>query len=113
MVLTYWFSNIEYHLQHNKNHKIFILVLTLSYTVSPSPNNLGFRFADESIEFQCTYDRQIDIAEFQITFDSETGEPIKKHSSLGYKVDVNVGGIGEMSKIIITPDHDVNGVIAT
>ena len=90
-----------------------ILVLTLSYTVIPSPNDLGFRFADESIEFQCTYDRQIDIAEFQITFDSDTGEPIKKHSSLGYEVDVNVGGIGEMSKIIITPDHDVNGVIAT
>ena len=90
-----------------------ILVLTLSYTVIPSPNDLGFRFADESIEFQCTYDRQIDIDKFEITFDSDTGEPIKKHSSLGYKVDVNVGGIGEMSKIIITPDHDVNGVIAT
>ena len=30
-----------------------------------------------------------------------------------YKIEVDVGGIGEMSKMIITPDHDVNGVIAT
>ena len=90
-----------------------ILVLTLGYTVTPTANDLGFRFADESIEFQCTYDRQIDIAEFQITFDSETPEPLRKHSSLGYGIEVDVGGIGEMSKMIITPDHDVNGVIAT
>ena len=75
---------------------------------------MGFRFADESIEFQCTYDRQIDIAEFEITFDSDTGDPIKKHgNSLGYSIDVNVGNVGEMSKIIIKPEHNVDGVIAT
>ena len=101
-------------MQHNKNHKIFILVLTLSYTVTPSPNNLGFRFADESIEFQCTFDRQIDIAEFEITFDSVTGEPIQKQgNSLGYSLEVNVGNVGEMSKIIIKPEHNVDGVVAT
>ena len=85
----------------------------MSYTVTPSLNNLGFRFADESIEFQCTYNRQIDIDTFEINFGSETSSPIQKHGSLGFGLEVNVANVGEMSKMIIKPEHNVDGVIAT
>ena len=90
-----------------------LLVLTLSYTITPSGNDQDYQITDGLIEFQCTYNRQIDIDEFEINFDSEISSPIRKHGSLGFSLEVNVANVGEMSKMIIKPEHNVDGVIAT
>ena len=84
--------------------------------MEPSDNGLDYRFADDSIVFQCDYPRSINLDEFEINFDSvDTSDPIRKEgSSLTYAYDlqVNVGGSGEMSTIIITPLHNISGVVA-
>ena len=83
--------------------------------MEPSDNGLDYRFADDSIVFQCGYSRSIDVDEFEINFDSvDTSDPIRKHGfSLTYNFQVNVGGSGEMSTMIFTPLHNISGVVAT
>ena len=85
----------------------------MSYTIEPSSNGLGYRFTKESIKFECSYARAIDVDDFEIHFDPEKPALIQNSGSLVYNLDVNVNDIGEMSTLIFTPQHNITDIIAT
>ena len=83
--------------------------------MQPSDNGLDYRFADDSVIFQCDYSRSIEADEFEINFHSvDTSDPIRKEGSfLTYNLQVNAGASGERSTLIFTPLHNLTGVVAT
>ena len=84
----------------------------MSYTIKPS-TPLGFRFTKESIKFECSYARTIEVDDFEIHFDPEEPELIRHSGSLVYKLNVEVGEIGKMSKLVFTPQHNITDIAAT
>lgn len=84
----------------------------MSYTIKPSTNH-GFRFTKESIKFECSYARAIEVDDFEIHFDPEEPELIRHVGSLVYNLNVEVGEIGKMSKLVFTPQHNITDVVAT
>ena len=87
--------------------------LTLSFTVQPTLHPI-FQFADESITFKCSYPRAIEISDFE--FDVNTIPKLNttdKLGSLEYDIEINVAEVGEMSKLIISPKHDLTDIVAT
>ena len=90
-----------------------ISALTLSFTVNPTVHPI-FQFADESITFKCSYPRAIEISDFE--FDVNTIPKLNttdKLGSLEYDIEINVAEVGEMSKLIISPKHDLTNFVAT
>ena len=84
----------------------------MSYTIEPSTNELGYRFTKESIKFECSYARAIDVDDYEIHFDPEEPALIQNSGSLVYSLNVNSNDIGEMSSLIFTPQHNITDVIA-
>ena len=88
----------------------------MSYSIEPSSNNSIFQFADKSITFKCTYPRSIEISDFEFDIDSilqpNTTEKLGSLSAT-YQLEVNAGNVGEMSTITISPNHDLDNIVAT
>ena len=85
----------------------------MSFTVQPTLHPI-FQFADESITFKCIYPRTIEISDYE--FDVNTIPKLNttdKLGSLEYDIEINVAEVGEMSKLIISPKHDLTDIVAT
>ena len=80
----------------------------------PSSANSIFQFADESITFNCIYPRSVEISDFEFGVDPIfQPNTTDKFGSLKYELEVNVGAVGEMSTMVISPKHDLGNIIAT
>ena len=89
------------------------LVLTLSYTITPSGNDQDYQITDGLIEFRCNYSRTIDVDDFKINVNSRTQNPIQKIGNLKYNVEVIPGDKGQLNTMIFTTEHNLTGVVAT
>ena len=86
----------------------------MSYTVEPSSSNPNIQFADKSITFKCTYPRSVEISDFEFDVDPITQlNTTDKLGSLNYDLKMNVGDVGHMSTMVISPQHNLTNIVAT
>jgi len=82
--------------------------IKLSYTARNTGKSLNIDnyrviFADESVRFECSYKRSIDInSSFDIAL---TTTPLTGTGNLGYKMEVKPGVLGERTSVSVTPNH--------
>ena len=81
--------------------------------MSPMFDNELFRFAEDTVTFTCTYDRNIDV-EKDFTVETQfQAQPIESDGNLVYDLIVNAGYVGETSEMVFTKRHSIAGVSAS
>ena len=63
----------------------------------------GVIFADESVRFECSYKRTIDVnSSFETSL---TTKPLSGTGTLGYRMTINAGTLGGVTTVSVTPNH--------
>ena len=71
-----------------------------------------FSFAGDSIQFQCNYNRSINVQESMLG-PTLTPQPIVGEGELSYRMEVNAGQLGGTTQVRIIPNHDISGIAPT
>ena len=71
---------------------------------------LNLSFSDHSIDFVCKYPRsvQVDEVDFTVIGTNEQTDTVEATGFMPYEMNVEVGEIGEMSTVWITPKHSIS-----
>ena len=84
--------------------------MRLSYELelneAPDVGDAAISFAEETIRFECSYPRVVDVeaVDFNVTSNLPT-EPIQHHGFMTYEMVADVGEVGDMTTVTITPKH--------
>ena len=65
-------------------------------------------FSDHSIDFVCKYPRSVQVDEnFAVIGTNEQSDTVEATGFIPYEMNVEVGDIGEMNTVTITPKHEI------
>ena len=98
-------------------YEILFLVLRLSYELELTSGGIDIggtytvRFAEESLKFECSYPRVVAVEAVKYNVTSFSTQPIKNHGFLNYEMNVDVGEVGDITTVTISPQHSLGSTI--
>ena len=72
-----------------------------------------FSYAEDTIRFQCNYNRQITVNQSYEVEDNFQPQPIQGQGELTYIMEIAVGNLGGTTEIRVIPNHGLNQVAPT
>ena len=93
------------------------LVLRLSYELELTSGGIDIggtstvRFAEESLKFECSYPRVVAVEAVKYNVTSFSTQSIKNHGFLNYEMHVDVGEVGDITTVTISPQHSLESTI--
>ena len=93
------------------------LVLRLSYELELTSGGIDIggtstiRFAEESLKFECSYPRVVAVEVVKYNVTSFSTQSIENHGFLNYEMNVDVGEVGDITTVTISPQHSLGSKI--